>query len=40
MAERADRIIRSDGTLEETENEVLRLWVALGLPLPTAPLGD
>jgi dephospho-CoA kinase len=40
MAERADRIIRSDGTLEETESEVLRLWVALGLPLPTAPPGD
>jgi dephospho-CoA kinase len=40
MAERADRIIRTDGTLKETEDEVLRLWVALGLPLPTTPGGD
>lgn len=40
MAGRADRIIRTDGTLEETEAEVLRLWVALGLPLPTAPVTD
>jgi dephospho-CoA kinase len=38
MAERADRIIRTDGTLEETKAEVLRLWVELGLPLPTAPV--
>ena len=40
MAERADRIIRTDGTLEDTAAEVLRLWVALGLPLPTTPEGD
>jgi dephospho-CoA kinase len=40
MAERADRIIRTDGTLEETEAEVLRLWVALGLPPPTTPAAD
>jgi dephospho-CoA kinase len=38
MAERADRIIRTDGTHKETEAEVLRLWVELGLPLPTAPV--
>ena len=36
----ADRIIRTDGTLKETEDEVLRLWVALGLPLPTKPVED
>jgi dephospho-CoA kinase len=40
MAERADRIIRTDGTLKETEDEVLRLWVELGLPLPTTPITD
>jgi dephospho-CoA kinase len=40
MAERADRIIRTDGTLKETEDEVLRLWVELGLPLPTTPVTD
>jgi dephospho-CoA kinase len=40
MAERADRIIRTDGTLKETEDEVLRLWVELGLPLPTTPAGS
>lgn len=37
MAERADRVIHTDGTLEETAGEVLRLWVGLGLPLPTTP---
>lgn len=37
MAERADRIIRTDGTLKDTADEVLRLWVELGLPLPTTP---
>lgn len=40
MAERADRIIHTDGTLRETEDEVLRLWVELGLPLPTTPVAD
>jgi dephospho-CoA kinase len=40
MAERADRVIHTDGTLKETEAEVLRLWVELGLPLPTTPIAD
>jgi dephospho-CoA kinase len=40
MAERADRIIKTDGTLKETEDEVLRLWVELGLPLPTKPAAN
>ena len=40
MAERADRVIRTDGSLKETEAEVLRLWVELGLPLPTTPFDN
>lgn len=36
MAQAADRIIHTDGTLVETERRVLRAWLELGLPLPAA----
>lgn len=35
MLRHADRVIRTDGTLAETEALVRAAWVALGFPLPT-----
>lgn len=34
MARAADRIIDASGTMEETDEQVRRAWVELGLPLP------
>jgi dephospho-CoA kinase len=36
MVRAADRVIETDGTLEETEEKVRQAWLALGLPLPKA----
>jgi dephospho-CoA kinase len=35
MAAAADRIIDTNGTLAETEEQVRRAWLELGLPLPS-----
>jgi dephospho-CoA kinase len=35
MAEAADRIIDTNGTLAETEEKVRQAWLELGLPLPS-----
>lgn len=35
MARAADRVIDTNGTLAETEEQVRQAWLALGLPLPS-----